>query len=393
MASKLYYVADHDLATLPGIDLAVHLDHALRDHGLRFATARHEALEFENLEQFCRFLNDFYIAHDARTAPPFHRQRNLLCPIPLANIWGHKTHRRTCQRAFRSTHWSVYTMNTSLRSLSTLVLSSSLLLGLVACNKAEPTKEMSDPAAASEPAPASASASAPGVTLETLDQKVSYGIGRNIGGEISRDPNFTVDVEALVAGLRSGATNSESILNAEEMQAAFAEIRARAEASAGEVAEAAQAAVAGERAKAAEFLVTNGGREGVITTSTGLQYEVLTAATGAIPASTDTVQVHYHGTLTDGTVFDSSVERGSPIDFPVTGVISGWVEALQIMPVGSKWKIFVPPALGYGDRGSGAIPGGAALVFEVELLDIVTPPAPPSAGPAELEITETPETP
>ena len=102
---------------------------------------------------------------------------------------------------------------------------------------------------------------------------------------------------------------------------------------------------------------------------------------------------HYHGTLTDGTVFDSSVERGSPIDFPVTGVISGWVEALQIMPVGSKWKLFVPPALGYGDRGSGAIPGGAALVFEVELLDIVTPPAPPSAGPAELEITETPETP
>lgn len=280
-------------------------------------------------------------------------------------------------------------MNTSLRSLSTLALSSSLLLGLVACNKAEPTKEMSDPAAASEPAPASESASAPGVTLETLDQKVSYGIGRNIGGEISRDPNFTVDVEALVAGLRSGATNSEPILGAEEMQAAFAEIRTRAEASAAENEATAQAAVAGERAKAAEFLTANGSRDGVTTTATGLQYEVLTAGTGTVPTAEDTVRVHYHGMLTDGTVFDSSVDRGEPINFPVTRVIPGWVEALQIMPVGSKWKLYIPPAIGYGDQGSGAIPGGAALVFEVELLEIVAPPAPPAAP----EITETPEAP
>lgn len=260
-------------------------------------------------------------------------------------------------------------MKTSLRSLLTVVLSSSLLLGLVACNKAEPTKEMSEPSAASEPAPAAESASASSVTLETLDQRVSYGIGRNIGGELSRDPNLEVDVDALLAGLRSAANGEDGIISAEELQAAFGEIRTRAE-------EAARGAILVEQAKSAEYLDANKARDGVSTTESGLQYEVLTAGDGPKPQPTDKVSVHYHGTLIDGTVFDSSVERGAPAQFGVTQVIPGWVEGLQLMPVGSKWKLHIPPALGYGDRGQGSIPGGAALVFEVELLDIVTPEPP-----------------
>lgn len=119
------------------------------------------------------------------------------------------------------------------------------------------------------------------------------------------------------------------------------------------------------------FLKTNAERKEVITLESGLQYEVMKEGDGQIPASTDKVSVHYHGTLIDGTVFDSSVQRGQPTSFPVTGVIKGWVEALQLMPVGSKWKLFIPSDLAYGERGAGGQIGpNATLIFEVELLGI-----------------------
>ncbi len=119
------------------------------------------------------------------------------------------------------------------------------------------------------------------------------------------------------------------------------------------------------------FLAENAKKSGVTVTASGLQYEVITAGTGATPSATDKVKVHYHGTLIDGTIFDSSVERGEPISFPVNGVIQGWQEALQLMKVGDKWKVFIPFNLAYGDRGAGAkIPPYSALVFEVELLGI-----------------------
>ncbi len=122
-----------------------------------------------------------------------------------------------------------------------------------------------------------------------------------------------------------------------------------------------------------KFLEENKKRSGVITLPSGLQYEVLKEGTGAIPKSTDTVSAHYAGSLIDGTEFDNSYKRGEPLTIPVTGVIQGWVEALQLMPVGSKWKLFIPSELGYGDRGAGgAIPGGAALIFDIELLDILS---------------------
>ena len=120
------------------------------------------------------------------------------------------------------------------------------------------------------------------------------------------------------------------------------------------------------------FLAANKTKPGVVTTASGLQYQVITEGTGPRPLPSDKVKCHYHGTLLDGTVFDSSVDRGQPVDFPVTGVIQGWVEALQLMPVGSKWKLFLPANLAYGDNAAGPkITPGSTLIFDVELLEIV----------------------
>ena len=119
------------------------------------------------------------------------------------------------------------------------------------------------------------------------------------------------------------------------------------------------------------FLERNGAREEVITTDSGLQYEVLVSGDGANPAPADLVTVHYTGTLIDGTVFDSSVQRGQPAELPANRLIAGWVEALQLMQVGDKWMLYIPPELAYGDRGAGGLIGpGATLVFEIELLDV-----------------------
>lgn len=130
--------------------------------------------------------------------------------------------------------------------------------------------------------------------------------------------------------------------------------------------------ISGDKEAGTKFLEANKKRAGVITLPSGLQYEIITKGTGPIPKSTDTVKANYIGSLINGEEFDNSYKRGEPITIPVTGVIRGWVEALEIMPVGSKWKLFIPSDLGYGDRGAGGvIPGGAALVFEMELLEIV----------------------
>ncbi|WP_205748164.1 FKBP-type peptidyl-prolyl cis-trans isomerase [Dyadobacter luticola] len=126
------------------------------------------------------------------------------------------------------------------------------------------------------------------------------------------------------------------------------------------------------RVEGEKFLEENKKKPGVVTTESGLQYQVIKTGDGPKPAATDKVKTHYHGTLINGTVFDSSVDRGEPVEFPVNGVIKGWTEALQLMPVGSKWKLFIPYQLAYGERAAGPqIPAYSALVFEVELLEIV----------------------
>jgi FKBP-type peptidyl-prolyl cis-trans isomerase len=127
-----------------------------------------------------------------------------------------------------------------------------------------------------------------------------------------------------------------------------------------------------EKEKGKKFLEENKKRQGVIELPNGLQYEIIKAGTGEKPKATDTVKAHYIGTTIDGKEFDNSYKRGEPLQIPVSGVIQGWVQALQMMPVGSKWKLYIPSDLGYGDRGAGgAIPGGATLIFDIELIEIV----------------------
>jgi FKBP-type peptidyl-prolyl cis-trans isomerase FklB len=215
---------------------------------------------------------------------------------------------------------------------------------------------------AKAPTPAAAK---PGVVqgLETNEQKLSYGIGYNFGSSISKQSDFVADRSAIKAGLEDALAGSKTRISEADIQAAFTVVRERAMVASN---------AAGEKNLAAgnAFLAKNKARSGVTTTASGLQYEVLTKGSGAKPKASDTVVVHYHGTLIDGTVFDSSVERGEPASFTVGGVIKGWIEALQLMSVGDKWKLYIPAELAYGPRAAGKIPPNSALIFEVQLISI-----------------------
>lgn len=202
---------------------------------------------------------------------------------------------------------------------------------------------------------------------ETLAQRAGYAFGHNMGANMQQQ-NLELDLEAMVQGLRDGLAGGEPALTAEEMQAAVNDFQQQMMA---QQQEASAKALTENVAAGDAFRAANGAREGVKTTDSGVQYEVLTAGTGAIPKASDRVSVHYRGTLIDDTQFDSSYERGQPATFPVTGVIKGWQEILQLMPVGSKWKVVIPPDLAYAERGSPPRIGpGSTLVFEVELLGI-----------------------
>jgi FKBP-type peptidyl-prolyl cis-trans isomerase FklB len=201
--------------------------------------------------------------------------------------------------------------------------------------------------------------------FSSVEELVSYGIGRQMGQQLASNPFDGVSPDAVAQGVVDALNDVEMPYGNEEMQAAFEEINTRMQAQ--EAVKHQALAGAGE-----EFLAENAKKEGITVTASGLQYEVITQGTGAVPTATSKVKTHYHGTLIDGTVFDSSVNRGQPIDFPVNGVIAGWTEALQLMPVGSKWRLYVPHNLAYGERGAGAsIAPFSALIFDVELIDIV----------------------
>lgn len=199
--------------------------------------------------------------------------------------------------------------------------------------------------------------------LDTVEQRVSYGLARNMGANLARQGLSDIDLGSFVIGLQDGLANLPARVAETDLKAAFETIQERLEAAQAE--RSAKQAGAGRA-----FLEQNKAREGVTTTKSGLQYEVLRAGSGAQPTKDQTVEVHYHGTLVDGTVFDSSVERGETVSFPVTGVIAGWVEALQLMQVGAKWRLFIPAKLAYGERGQGPIPPGSTLIFDVELIGI-----------------------
>ena len=200
--------------------------------------------------------------------------------------------------------------------------------------------------------------------LNTQEKQASYGIGLQMGEQLAANPFDGLEISAIAAGISDAFAGAESKVSREDLQAAFEVISGRMQAAAAE-----QAEVLG--AAGAAYLAENAAKEGVTVTESGLQYEVITLGEGEVPTAEATVSVHYHGTLTDGTVFDSSVERGEPTEFPIGGVIAGWTEALQLMPVGSKYKLAIPADLAYGERGAGAAIGPhATLVFEVELLEI-----------------------
>ena len=185
----------------------------------------------------------------------------------------------------------------------------------------------------------------------------SYIIGYQQASNLKSQGNGMIDLATYQAGIADALSDAEA--QVPEDREAFVMEALR------------QAMTTAKTASGEAYREENAAREGVVTLPSGLQYEILVEGSGAKPSATDTVVTHYHGTLTDGTVFDSSVERDSPASFPVNRVIAGWTEALQLMPVGSKWRLVIPPELAYGERGAGnTIPPHATLVFEVELLEI-----------------------
>lgn len=204
------------------------------------------------------------------------------------------------------------------------------------------------------------------IDLESDDARAGYSVGVNIGMNLqSQGIASNVDIEALLAGIADGLSGNLQ-LTQEEIVSAIQSFSQQMDAQA--QAEIEQQAQAGR-----DFLTENATREGVMTTESGLQYLVMEEGDdpGApSPGADDTVRVHYHGTLIDGTVFDSSVQRGEPISFPLNGVIPGWTEGLQLMQVGDKYRFFIPSELAYGETGTGPIGPNSTLIFEVELLGI-----------------------
>lgn len=212
-----------------------------------------------------------------------------------------------------------------------------------------------------------ASKSTSAYTLKTQRDKDSYALGMSIGTGLHRQ-GIPVDPAVVARGLRDAMSGSKTLMTEDQMKSTLQQLRAEVGKE-----QAAKAHAAGEaNRKAGEtFLATNKAKEGVTTLPDGLQYKVLKEGTGPKPTASDTVTVNYRGTLIDGKEFDSSYKRGQPASFPVGGVIRGWTEALQLMPVGSKWELYIPADLAYGDNPPDpSIGPGDTLVFEVELLSI-----------------------
>jgi FKBP-type peptidyl-prolyl cis-trans isomerase FklB len=212
--------------------------------------------------------------------------------------------------------------------------------------------------------------------LKDAKDKASYSIGLNIGSNLKRQ-NVDLNPDAILAGLKDAISGKKPLLNDQEVREAMMSLEKDMQQK--------QAAAAQKNAADGEkFLVENKTKPGVKTTASGLQYKVEKEGKGAQPKASDTVTVNYRGTLINGTEFDSSYKRGQPATFPVTGVIRGWTEALQLMNAGSKYQLFIPPNLAYGERGAGRDIGpNSTLIFDVELLDVKPAASPsPAASPA-----------
>jgi FKBP-type peptidyl-prolyl cis-trans isomerase FklB len=211
------------------------------------------------------------------------------------------------------------------------------------------------------------------VQLKDLKDKASYALGLNFGMNFKRQ-NVDLNTDAFSAGFKDGVlAGRKPQLSEQEVRQVMMDFQKDME-------EKQKAAGQKNAAESEKFLNENKGKEGVKTTPTGLQYKVMKEGNGAQPKIGDTVTVNYRGTLPDGTEFDSSYKRGQPATFPVAGVIKGWTEALQLMKVGSKFQLFIPPSLGYGEQARPGIPPNSTLIFEVELMDVKSPQAPAAPG-------------
>jgi FKBP-type peptidyl-prolyl cis-trans isomerase FklB len=264
----------------------------------------------------------------------------------------------------------------ALRLIATGIMLSGNALG----QQAPPPSPQQAPAVKPAPAPAGGTQKAPAsktgqatkpktpnpIVLKTQKEKASYAVGMNVGkglGASLHQQSVEVDQAILLRGVKDALAGGKTLLTEDEMKAALTQLQTDMLTKAAEA-----------NKKAGEgFLAANKTKEGVVTLPSGLQYKILTEGTGPKPTASDTVSCNYRGTLLDGKEFDSSYKRGQPLSIQVNGVIKGWTEALQLMPVGSKWQLFVPSDLGYGDRGADPRSGigpGATLIFEVELLSI-----------------------
>ena len=234
-----------------------------------------------------------------------------------------------------------------------LLLAAATAAVMVGCNQQ----------ASDAPAPEASTA----LALSTPEQRISYGMGVGLGERMSQE-SFSIDVDAFSAGVKHVLEKQDRLMTQEEIMAEMQSFQQQLMAEQ----KAAQEAIGSKnKADGEAFLAENGSKEGVVTLDSGLQYSIVTEGKGKKPSATDTVEVHYSGTLLDGTEFDSSYKRGNTVSFPVNGVIPGWTEALQLMPVGSKWKLYIPSDLAYGAGGTGGPIGpNATLLFDVELIAI-----------------------
>jgi FKBP-type peptidyl-prolyl cis-trans isomerase FklB len=255
----------------------------------------------------------------------------------------------------------------------TLLAAGMMLLGNAMAQQTPAPSAPQTPAAKTQSAPTTATQQQPATkeqsasALPTQKDKVSYAIGMNIGKSLHKD-SVDVDPNIFLQGLKDGLAGGKVLMTPEEVKATMTELQAglrkKQEAQA-------QQAGAANKQEGDAFLAANKSKPGVVTLPSGLQYKILKEGTGAKPTASDTVVCNYRGTLINGTEFDSSYKRGEPATFAVGQVIKGWTEALQLMPTGSKWQLFIPSDLAYGDKGAGADIGpNAPLEFEVELISI-----------------------
>jgi FKBP-type peptidyl-prolyl cis-trans isomerase FklB len=266
-------------------------------------------------------------------------------------------------------------MHRSLRSTATVLVTGIILLAVAAAQQT-PAKPAQSTATTTHRRTTTAAAKPKPLVLSTEKDKQSYAIGLNVGKSLHRD-DIDVDPKIVLQGLQDAMADGKVLLTDDEIKTVMTDLQNQVRQK---QAEKRQALADANKKDGAAFLAANATKPDVVTLPSGLQYKVLTPGTGPKPTPTDSVVCNYRGTLLDNTEFDSSYKRGQPATFPVTGVIKGWTEALQLMPVGSKWQLFIPADLAYGERAQGAIGPNATLLFELELLSIA-PKAQPAATP------------